>query len=619
MHKALLAVLLVLAFPVSARNIIRYRYGDNPAWASPAFEDREWQGDMDGRISPPPFLSSGYIWVRTVDVSRSSESSLAIQFKGLNSTFAGSAWDLYVNGTLIHQQGHASPPFQFIRGTGPLVILLPVHLVERDIPASIALRIWFPPGSRIPSATNEVHFQIDSARFLKLQHQADLQATLLSIGPELAIEVLITILGIGLLILWRNTGGREIILCAGFILFYAPSGMLHDLQRLGLISIPWNLWSIFFFSFQIMEMAFTIAFIWQIHRLRSRFFSFLCILAVLLYNLCSIVQQLDSHATLLVAAANLSWPVFLHIFNLVTFGANLIAFFLPCRNRFIAAALALIPFASEAYFAGFDHFDLGPLRIDSFELAFLIASIVLFAVLAHRAWIAWRTSDELRVEFDSAREMQQLLVSPAADLPGFHIASAYLPARQVGGDFFDVVEQQDGAVLIVIGDVSGKGLRAAMTVSAIMGALRTLPVNLALSPAAILLHLNRGLAGRMGGGFVTASAASISPDGSMLLANAGQLAPYVNGVELPVKSGLPLGIVPDATYTEEVFDLPPDACLTFLSDGVLEARNPAGELFGFERTAAISNQSAENIARAAQAFGQEDDITVLTLQRLARA
>ena len=97
------------------------------------------------------------------------------------------------------------------------------------------------------------------------------------------------------------------------------------------------------------------------------------------------------------------------------------------------------------------------------------------------------------------------------------------------------------------------------------------------------------------------------------MANAGHLAPYLNGRELTVEGGLPLGIADDASYVETAMRIDAGDTLTFLSDGVVEARNAAGELFGFERTTTISGRSAEQIAGAAQAFGQEDDITVLTL------
>jgi sigma-B regulation protein RsbU (phosphoserine phosphatase) len=199
------------------------------------------------------------------------------------------------------------------------------------------------------------------------------------------------------------------------------------------------------------------------------------------------------------------------------------------------------------------------------------------------------------------------------DVPGFKIESVYAPAKHVGGDFFRILPEADGGVLVVVGDVSGKGLKAAMTVSAIIGALRTMP---ALPPSRILGALNRGLAGQMQGGFVTCCAARIGRDGTVTIANAGHLSPYRNGAEVPAAAGLPLGIDPAAEYEESQFQLQPAEPLTFVSDGIVEARNAAGDLFGFDRTLQISTAGAEAIARAAMDFGQDDDITVLTLTRL---
>jgi phosphoserine phosphatase RsbU/P len=166
-------------------------------------------------------------------------------------------------------------------------------------------------------------------------------------------------------------------------------------------------------------------------------------------------------------------------------------------------------------------------------------------------------------------------------------------------------------VLVVVGDVSGKGLKAAMTVSAIMGALRGCNSR---QPAAILHHLNGVLYGQIGG-FVTCCVSLIAPGGAATLANAGNPAPYRNGQEMAVDPGLPLGLIPDASYTETRCQLAPNDRLTFVSDGVLEATNAQGELYGFARTEAISNQAANAIAEAATQFGQEDDITVLSVTR----
>ena len=241
----------------------------------------------------------------------------------------------------------------------------------------------------------------------------------------------------------------------------------------------------------------------------------------------------------------------------------------------------------------------------------MIAAIVVLLVLMFRD--QRKTAEEraqLAGEMEAAREVQEQLVAPAVDLPGFQIQSAYLPAKQVGGDFFRVLQEPDGSVLIVMGDVSGKGLKAAMTVSAIMGALRG---STSRQPSLILNYLNTVLVGQIGG-FVTCCVAHISSDGAMTIANAGNPTPYRNGEEMAVEPGLPLGMLAEASYAETRTRIAKGDRLTFVSDGVVEARDKSGALFGFERTAAMSVESAEKIAETAQAFGQDDDITVLTLK-----
>jgi serine phosphatase RsbU (regulator of sigma subunit) len=200
------------------------------------------------------------------------------------------------------------------------------------------------------------------------------------------------------------------------------------------------------------------------------------------------------------------------------------------------------------------------------------------------------------------------------NLPGWLIESEYRPARQVGGDFFQVLPGSDGSLLFAVGDVSGKGLKAAMTVSAIVGALR---MDETRRPAQVLTQLNRILCGQVVG-FVTCSATLITEDGAMTIANAGHLPPYRNGQEIPAPSGFPLGIVAEASYEEKGFDVAPGDRLTFVTDGVAEARNAKGELLGFDRMAALTSQQAAAIAQAAQSWGQEDDITVLTLARVLK-
>jgi len=258
-----------------------------------------------------------------------------------------------------------------------------------------------------------------------------------------------------------------------------------------------------------------------------------------------------------------------------------------------------------------------------FEITFRNIADALFlgamlAILIHRFTRTSRQEDEHHREREAARTVQQILLPEAIpSITGFHIVSVYRPFGEVGGDFFQILPIESGihagSVLIVIGDVSGKGLPAAMTVSLLVGTFRTY-AEFMERPAELLEGLNHRLYGRSSG-FTTCVILRASPDGEITVANAGHIPPYMNGAEFLCENGLPLGLTEDAIYTETTIHLSANQQLTLVTDGVVEARTPSGELFGFERTAAISLESAESIVSAAQAFGQDDDITVLTLTR----
>jgi hypothetical protein len=259
-----------------------------------------------------------------------------------------------------------------------------------------------------------------------------------------------------------------------------------------------------------------------------------------------------------------------------------------------------------------------------FNMPFILSTLLFLALIftiAREHFLERERQARIELEVKSAREVQQILVPEEAPaIPGLSIASVYRPAEEVGGDFFQVMATAEGGALIALGDVSGKGLKAAMTVSLIVGALRTI-AEYTQSPAAILAGLNRRLLGRTDGGFATCVIARIDPGGATTLANAGHLAPYREGKELPLNGSLPLGLTADAAYDELVFLLHEDETLTFYTDGILEARNPAGELYGFDRVAALvgSGRTIEQMVEEARNFGQQDDITVFRVTRLAHS
>jgi hypothetical protein len=255
----------------------------------------------------------------------------------------------------------------------------------------------------------------------------------------------------------------------------------------------------------------------------------------------------------------------------------------------------------------------GPIPIHLGSLADMAGILAIVLIIFVRFLRVQREQEHASGELAAARSVQELMI-PQEKLatPGFEVDAVYNPANEVGGDFYHVQPAPEGGLLVVIGDVAGKGLQAAMNVSMLMGALRRTPEH---SPAKILQSLNRVLVGS--DSFTTCQAIWFGADGALVLSSAGHLPPYLNSQEIPLPGTLPLGALADATYEEVRLYLHPGDRLLLMSDGVVEARQPSGELFGFDRVYNLSNQSAFYIADAAKEFGQEDDITVLTIRRLA--
>jgi sigma-B regulation protein RsbU (phosphoserine phosphatase) len=244
----------------------------------------------------------------------------------------------------------------------------------------------------------------------------------------------------------------------------------------------------------------------------------------------------------------------------------------------------------------------------SLNLAVLVG---IFVVIARRHRQVSLDRAELQGEMKAAQEVQRLLTSSTLDAaPWASVDVAYSPAKEVGGDFYFCRQTAEGQ-LIVVGDVSGKGLRAGMLASAALGALRALETS---SPALLPRDLNATLHGQTAGGFVTCCAALLRKEGELIVANAGHPSPYCDGREVAVEAGLPLGVVAGVAYEESVVV---GERFTLVSGGVVEAENAQRELFGFDRTRAISTKPAQEIAAAAKAWGQNDDITVVTVRRVA--
>ncbi len=259
-------------------------------------------------------------------------------------------------------------------------------------------------------------------------------------------------------------------------------------------------------------------------------------------------------------------------------------------------------------------FTVGGFAMNRGDIIALLVSLAVTWLLLRRFAGDRQEKQRLAAELGAARVVQQLLLPDAAASTGsFILEAVYEPALEVGGDFYWTRLEADGALLVAVGDVSGKGLKAAMLVSLAIGILRTAK---SPSPAGLLTALNDGLAGRAGGGFITCCCARFEVDGTVTIANAGHPSPYADGRELEVEAGLPLGVLAGAEYGESMAT---GDRFTFVSDGVVEAENAQRELFGFERTLEMCTKPAAEIAAAAKAWGQTDDITVVTVGRKDRA
>jgi sulfur transfer complex TusBCD TusB component (DsrH family) len=230
-----------------------------------------------------------------------------------------------------------------------------------------------------------------------------------------------------------------------------------------------------------------------------------------------------------------------------------------------------------------------------------------------------REQRRMALDVKQAQEVQQVILPQARSIyPGLAIESEYRPAREVGGDFFQIIpNNRTGSMVIVAGDVTGKGLKAGMLVALLVGAIRS-TVELNPEPEFIVKALNRRLLGR-GDSQATCLAMRIDEDGMVTLANAGHMPPYLNGQPVSIEGSLPLGILPEADCTILCFRLEEGDRLVLLSDGIAEATDHNGALFGFERVHSMlqTRLSASEIANTAQLFGQEDDISVISVTRMA--
>lgn len=303
-----------------------------------------------------------------------------------------------------------------------------------------------------------------------------------------------------------------------------------------------------------------------------------------------------------------------------------------------AGVVLVVPLVSEGRLLG--TVNLGPRKSEQdyttddrsllSTLASQLAPAVRLASLAKQQEDEAAERERIEQELRVARVIQQtLLPHDLPEVPGWEVSAHYRPAREVGGDFYDILSTSDGRMVIIEGDVTDKGVPAALVMATCRSALRS-AVELSSDPGAILSRVNNALVNDIPPTmFVTCFVGVVDPgSGRIRFANAGHPVPVVahgNGIDELRASGMPLGLISDAPYDVEERVLPPGSVMVVASDGVAEAHGGDGSMYGFDRVAQVvftcDDDPIDALLADVDGFAafQEDDITLVALRRLASA
>jgi sigma-B regulation protein RsbU (phosphoserine phosphatase) len=586
--------------------------GDDLRWAVPDFDDSQWNGVNLDDLGP---AQPGWHWYRQHVKLGPDHTDARLLLAGGTGTY-----ELYLNGLRIARPRLRS----FLMVGRPVEVVVPISDEGGDF--QIALRTHVPRSYaawHLPQFTN-VTIGLPTA--IEYERQALESQRTYGLAPSMCINVLLSLAGIGSLALYLvQRKHHEYRFLGSYLLLVGISNGLSTLQSSGLVPLSANfliadpliyVWIIAQIEFTYAFSARHVARPWRIYEI-----SLLvpALIAVLTFG-----GRFPSDVYVLIEAAvtapvGLLLSIQLFVWNRQ---GNREAGWLILPSLAPAISMALFDLGTASIYLGWRPFNflvqsvqIGPVALQLVDVGSVIFLLSIAIVMLFRFTRISQEQAHAAAELAAAREIQRWLVPEVLpDNPNCRIEAAYLPAQEVGGDFYQVLPQRDGSVMVVVGDVSGKGLKAAMTGTLAIGALRSLATDIS-EPGQMLTRLNREIVRGQDGGFITCLCVKLGPDGEVLISNAGHLAPYRNGEELAVEAGLPLGLISDLKYPESRLEINGGDSLILLSDGVVEARNPNGELFGFARTRKISTCPAAEIASAAMQFGQEDDITVLKLTR----
>ena len=619
----------------------QFHPGDDRSWASPSLDDSNWKLlTTDKPWGAQGYESSaGFAWYRchiTIAPVAGAPSDMALMIPAVDD-----AYEVYWNGTLVARNGKLPPdPSWYLAQPPQTYGLGPVRS------GVLAVRVWKAPLASSDAAAiggfEAVPTLGSPEAIAALKASIDYQ-WLRSHQIEFGLDSLYALVALLSLLAWMRDRNQ-------WLLFWMAGYTIIPIIRLflGGLLLPWSsdgAQGLLQPAIMIQDVSLWFVLLWllklQENRALVRFTRNAALIFSLVFTLDGIVvffwgsdrwsgqlQMVDAFLTAIFTI--------LEVIPLVLVAAAVIQ-----RKRLEPARwlVAICAFLAEmtyvirnlsSQFMRFTHWTLtdkisAPLfKLNGNSVSIqILANTLLLVSIVYAVYlfsiVERRRQSAIEQEFRNARELQQVLVPETLpSLPGFSVTSAYRPAQEVGGDFFQIIPLESGSTLVILGDVSGKGLKAAMAVSLIVGAARMV-AEFSSSPADILASLNRRLYGRLQGGFATCIALRLDVDGNCVVASAGHPAPFLNTREMSLPGALPLGIQPAVRYDETTIRLRVGDHFALYTDGLLEARSHSGELYGFERleTLFASGPNAERATEAAVNFGQDDDITVLTLTRLA--
>lgn len=614
----------------------RFQTGDDPNWAGPNYDDSAWPTVLLSKSLAEQGIDaySGYAWYRLrlqpQQLAQFNNLSGQAQLDLLLTTYSVGQFAIYMNGVEAgHTQGMTDHPAMY--RSLPYV----AHLSGPGADGAIvvAIRTWAGPDVPIHyGLLNKVELGAPDDIAVRLKAATDRRWDQESIAGLMVSFLFLCVAMLGATLYVAQRKHSEYLWLALLCLSVAITGSSETAYGLALLPLSvfgvLNLWNGRVFMAVMLE--FVLRFTASKSQRVVRIFQIWALLLPILSLL-----HLDQVYEYLSVSTEVVFTVLVTILLFRAWrrgrpdaGVMLAPFFLAATADSLGTVLS---YAVDKHWIAerfaFHHLHVGPVEFPISVVTYTVFLFSLLAVIFYRFIHVSQEEQRSEAEIEAARSVQALLIP--TQLPSnrnFMLESAYLPVNGVGGDFFQVLPLKDDSMLIVVGDVSGKGLQAAMNASTLVGALRN---ELSHDPATVLNNLNHVLLGAaygMGAGpgnktvlsFATCLCARIYTDGTMTIANAGHLSPYRDGREMELKADLPLGVIADIHYEQANFQLNVGDRLILLSDGVVEATNAQGELFGFERTQQVSNEPARYIAQTARHFGQNDDITVVSIYFASR-